>query len=414
MKTKKLNFINRSVLITAIGVISLTSCQDDKMLEADDANPAASQNARTGTLFNARLFNLPQQDIYLFPEDQNYEMIDMGRYALGNVIKDMITEENLGQIVNYARNTGEKHVTFEKIFSFMPHLKDQIDSKLATQTLPDCPYNFSSYDHIASVMSRNGIDYSLGLYIYNLDNNPGTGTFILTPGTELDDETDIEDQVMAWYKDPSTLTPTPIKISETEAKTFSTIGTFTSIGLSPTSPVITGPGGPPPAPGPQPLAKINIRQVNLHHRYEKHGKSEVYIHAINKTSSTTWNPLFGSNWPANDRSKHLTSTKKTWEWVTVDKGQYLYQGNVSAVWNTFERDWWEPFKQINSISGLSYMDNAIPMTFADEWYGIYPVNNNLTHNKSMGPLKSPIVTNGGNNTYVQGDWNKFEAHFYAN
>ncbi|WP_089791457.1 hypothetical protein [Chryseobacterium wanjuense] len=109
----------------------------------------------------------------------------------------------------------------------------------------------------------------------------------------------------------------------------------------------------------------------------------------------------------------ITSTKKTFEWVTVDKGQYLFQSNLSIVWNTFERDWWESFKPMNNISGVNFMDNAVPMTFANEWYSLYPVNNTLSNNKSMGPLTSVIISNGGNNTYVQGDWNRSEANFYA-
>ncbi|WP_131329485.1 hypothetical protein [Chryseobacterium piperi] len=413
MKTKPNISMKGYSTVIAGSLLFLSACQTDNTLESDlDHSSLKNLTVSKNAFFQARQLDLPEEKIYLYPEDKNYEMIDMGRYALGKVLKDLIDENILSIVVNYAKNTGEKTVSFEKIFNMVPSLKDQINEKLASQNLPNCPYDFSNYDNIQSIMSRNGIDYGLGLYIYNLDNNPGVNSFILTPGTELEDEANAEDQVMGWYKDPAT-SISPIKISEVEAKTYATLGTFTSIDLIPG--IVLGPGGGTTPINPTPVIKnIYIRQVNIHYRYEKSGKSEVYMHALKNTGGNNWNGTFGSNWPANDYSKHLTSTKSTNQWVTVDKGQYLFPNTITTVWNTFERDWYAGFKPVSNLNGATtYQQSGAPMTFADEWYALIPSSNNLSNNKSMGPLKAPIVNNGTNNTYVQGEWNKFEANFYA-
>lgn len=413
MKKKQPISIKGYSAVIAGSLMFLCSCQTDNVIENDSAN-STSKNMATlkNAAFQVRPLDIAEEKIYTYPEDQNYEMIDMGRYALGKVLKDLIDENMLNIIINYAKSTGEKTVSFEKIFSMIPSLKEQVNEKLASQSLPNCPYDFSNYDHIQSVMSRHGIDYNLGLYILNLDNNPGVSSFILTPGTELEDEANAEDQVMGWYKDPAT-SISPIKISENEAKTFTTTGTFTSIDLIPG--VVLGPIGGPTPVNPAPVIKnIYIRQVNIHYRYEKSGKSEVYMHALKNTGGNNWAGTFGSNWPANDYSKHLTSTKSTNQWVTVDKGQYLFPNTITTVWNTFERDWYAGFKPLSNFNGATtYQQSGAPMTFSDEWYALIPSSNNLSNNKSMGPLKAPIVNNGSNNTYVQGEWNKFEANFYA-
>lgn len=412
---KQSSFINAySFLITGAMALSLFSCQSDRELENEFTNSdlSTSSVSKAAASFSARSLNLPVEKIYLFPADKNYEMIDMGRYALGNVLKDLLTEDMLNKIMQYAKSNGKKSVSFEKIFSLIPELKDKINQGLAVQHLPACPYDFSSFANIKNVMSRNGIDYDLELYILNLESNASAKSFILTPGAELADEANNEDQVMAWYKDIAMPMPVPVKITENEAKTYAAIGTFATIGLNPKTPVVTG-GGTTPIGGPLSARKINMRQINIHERFEKYGKSEVYMHAINK-SGTNWNPVFAKNFPANDRTKHLVSTGNTFQWVTVDKGQYLFPSNFSVVWNTFERDWWEGYKLTNNVSaGLSIQENGAPMTFANEWYSLYPVNNTLSNNKSMGPLTSVIISNGGNNTYVQGDWNRSEANFYA-
>ncbi|RWX03477.1 hypothetical protein [Flavobacterium cerinum] len=361
--------------------------------------------------FNARALNLTEEEVYLFPEDPNYEMIDMGRYALGKVLKDMINAAAIAQITNYAKINGVKTVTFDKIFGLFPGMKAMIDQKLSTQSLPSCPYDFSSFDKIQSVMSREGIDYNLGVYIYNLESNPGGEFFILTPGAELNDEEGGEDQIMAWYKGAN-LTADPIKITEGEAGTFATMGAFFSLVLDPKvlGPVGNGPTGPIGGPL---VKKICVRQVNIKHRYEKSGKSEIYFHALKNTGGNNWATLY-NNWPANDSSKHLTSTKSTNQWVTVDKGQVLFNSDLSVVWNTFERDWYSSFKPVNNLLGATtMMQSGAPMTFANEWYALVPSTNNLSNSKSMGPFKAPILTNGASNTYLLGEGSKFQAYFYA-
>lgn len=395
-------------------MVFLLSCDSDKISESESQNVTPKSGGLSSSSvppdFNARALNLTEEEVYLFPEDPNYEMIDMGRYALGKVLKDMINAAAIAQITNYAKISGVKTVTFDKIFSLFPNMKAMIDQQLSAQVLPSCPYDFSSFDKIQSVMSREGIDYNLGVYIYNLEANPTGGFFVLTPGAELEDEEGGEDQIMAWYKGGN-LTADPIKITEAEAGSFATMGAFLSLVLDPK--VLGGPpNGGPSAPTGGVIKKISARQVNIKHRYEKWGKSEVYFHAIKNNGGSNWISLY-SNWPANDSSKHLTSTKSTNKWVTVDKGQALFDSNLNVVWNTFERDWYSSFKPVNNLGGSNIMQSGAPMTFANEWYALVPATDNLSNGNSMGPLKGPILTNGTSNTYFIGEGSKFQAYFYA-
>lgn len=415
MKKNKLNIKNAySVLLFSSMTIGIVSCNSDDLAESQET-AFNIQLAAKNLSFDARPLNMSEEKVYIYPDDSNYEMIDMGRFALGKAIKDLLDEDMIAQIMDNAKISYDKTVSFEELFSLYPALQNQLNDKLINQNLPGCPYDFSSYDKIQNIMSRNGIDYQLSLYVYNLGLSPGGGGFILSPGTEIEDENNYDDQIMAWYKDPQNSTISTIKINEDEAKTYSSIGTLLTINLRIKNPsVILGPNpGPTPAPVPK---SVNIREINIHYRYEKNGKSEVYMHAV-KNMGNAWNGVFGSNWPANDYSKHLTSTKKTNQWVTVDKGQYLFQSDVSAVWNTFERDWYQSFKFVNNVSmngtPVDIFYKGAPMTFADEWYALIPSGNTLSNNLSMGPFKSSVVGNGSSNTYMQGEYNKFEARFYS-
>jgi len=415
MKKNNLNTRNTCiVLLVSSMATGMISCDSDRLAESQEAASKILLTAKSHD-FNARPLDMSEQEVYIYPEDSNYEMIDMGRFALGKAIKDLLDEDMIARIMDHAKITYDKTVSFEELFSLYPALQSQLNNKLMNQDLPGCPYDFSSYDKIQNVMSRNGTDYQLSLYVYNLGVSPGGGGFILSPGTELEDESNYDDQIMAWYKNPQSSTISPIKINEDEAKTYSAIGTLLTVNLRiKNPPVVLGPGpGPFPDPVPKP---INIREINIHYRYEKSGKSEVYMHAV-KNTGNAWNGVFGNNWPANDFSKHLTSTKKTNQWVTVDKGQYLFQSDISTVWNTFERDWYQSFKFVNNVSmngaPVDIFYKGAPMTFGDEWYALIPNSNTLSNNLSMGPFKSPIVGGGSNNTYMQGEYNKFEARFYS-
>lgn len=415
-----------TLLLSAGWLLCTFSCQTDSIPEAVELQKDSDLSNSKTSIFNARSLNLSEEEVYLYPEDQNYEMIDMGRYALGKALKDLLTVEMMSKIINHAKQTESKAISFEKMFSLFPYLKNELDDLLAAQSLPGCPYDFSSYNQIQNVMNRNGIDYDLELYVLNLDTTPGGKSFILTPGTQIEDEDNYEDQITAWYLKDNTSNRnndisnlSSIKITEHEAVAYSTLGTLLSIALKAKDVVlapVNGGGGPTTPIGGPVLNTISIRDIKIQHRYEKHGKSEIYMQAVKNTGSA-WNGVFGANFFGRDYSKHLTSTKKINEWVQVDKGQTLFLSNINVVWNIFERDWWEGLQEVNNVytngTTVERKLKAAPMTFYGEWYSITPENNNLSNGKSMGTLKSQILLNGTNNTWVPGDQSKSEVNFYA-
>lgn len=391
-----------------------SSCKKEAHLSTAASNNTKTMKAITGTLtLSTRPLDMSEPELYLYSEDVSLERIDMARYALGKAFKEVITPEILESLKTEASQRANNSLLFSTIFELYPDLAAQLDEALTNQALPECPYDFTSYQKIKDEMFDDNDNYEPNLYFYNLASNPTTSSFILSPSLEIEDEDGFDDQIMAWYKEGQS-DYTEIKLNEEEARVskdlIATIGLQGNI-VWPGTPG----GGTTPIPAvPTPYDYIYMPKINIHQRYEKHGKSEVYAYGYNTTNSLKCFSTFPG-----DFSRHLCSTKKTWEWVDCDENSLLFSTTPSIIWNTFERDWYQPWQPIATLeSSLNINENAwVPMTRADEWYALTPGTNNSSNNKSLrnssNSLKNTIHANGTNLTYFVGDGNKFECYFNA-
>lgn len=360
-----------------------------------------------------RSLDMSEPELYVYTDDVAMERIDMARYALGKALKELLTAEMLTELREQAIERANRSLLFSTIFELYPSLEESLNESLSMQELPECPYDFTNYQSIKYALFDDYDSYEPQLFFYNLNSTAKVSSFILSPGLEIEDEDGFDDQIMAWHKDEHS-SFSEIKLNEKEAKLSNIL--ITSLGLKGNIvwPNPTGPGTTPNPPSPTLYKSISMQKVNIHHRFEKNGKSEVYAYGVQSSGSTNFEKCF-STFPG-DFSRHLTSTKKTWQWVDCDKNKLLFNVSKNVIWNVFERDWYQPWQPVSIFNGATNTTAWVPMTNANEWYALVPSTNSLSNNKSLkngSGLKNAILANGTNWTYFQGENNKFECYFNA-
>lgn len=382
--------------------LGLGSCQKDVKTKPNAETFNATVSAKQQNL-NFRPLNTSDANLLLFPQDANYEKIDMAVYAFGNVLKGLLTQDMVNFIVSQVQANPERRVSFTTIFNQFPTLQNAMNQGLANQSITTIPYDFSSVNKILAVLQRNGITYELGINIPNLGLFSSHTVQVLTPGLELSDEAGHEDQIMGWFRQNGT--NTPVRIDENEAMTFAVA--VLNVHLNPIGgvpPINTVPIGGPIAPGGS-YSGIDMINIRPWFKFEKKSKSEIWLHAMYYwTGPSSWYPLYSpalSSFVGYGKSLVTTADMGNWHYVNTHMSNLV----EDVIWNVYERDWWESFKRINQLGGTVTYNWGAPMRFYGEVYGIDPANNhpNNTYTPAyMGTYRSTIISNMPSTTYLNG------------
>lgn len=388
---------NKSILFAILPLLALALLNSCKKQE-DIIEPGKSVHAlaREGNPFSFRPLNMTPAALLAFSEDGEYEKIDMGRYALGNAVKDYIDSNISDYIVNAAKASPAGSVGVDDVFAQFPEFATQVQNALASTTIEGIPYDFSTYANIKNVMVRNGVQYFLEFSVPNMDSVDLGQLPVLSPSSDVaetsSDEDISADQVAAWHLTPKVGQETKnratlIKVVENEA--FASRIPFISITLNsrlaingPTTALQKG-----TSTNPWTLRdEIHIKGLKINTRFEKSGASQVcfngYYHWSNGGAwkSTDYNLVVSQGrifnrdyWSVVDVAKKNIGT---WRGIDFFFSNFLpvtYHDNSTGfttdydamMWNTYERDWWEGKKYIASVNGFDIQGR---MTFDNETF----------------------------------------------
>ncbi len=251
-----------------------------------------------------------------------------------------------------------------------------------------------SIDALSATMSKSGILYYPVIYVPNWESASAEDSYLISPGLEIndDDANGIYDEIFAWYYN-STGLEYEVRIGESQnngaseplfvvcphmqhyftERTDESAINETGISANTVLPV---------------LKTIRTEQYKINHRYERTGKSELY--------------LAGAKIFPNGNIVGLPGVQESWDDLLIDQIHKDDIGNTifktvdlvvadinllfdtdRFLFNTFEYDWYASPKSLGK--GVAYgAEHFIEgkRKFFDEWYAFDPTGTTVSNEES--------------------------------